>query len=193
MRFMIRRAAAAILAIFALASCTPESAPTSSAVVQKPNELLGLPLPILDPVLEPVLEPVLDGLTLLTCSNNPGYGSVTKTIGPLGGTIAVGPHSLVIPPRALAEPTAITATAPAGSLVRVDFEPHGLRFSAPTALTLSYRHCLLPPLSPRIVYLDDANKISEVLQPSTSLLRGTVTGKLDHFSGYVVAEGRARY
>src|SRR5438093_13716381 len=66
---------------------------------------------------------LLGATGLLKCSNLP-YASRTQTIGPLGGTISAGPHTLVIPPRALSAPTTITMTAPSGLGVNaVTFAP----------------------------------------------------------------------
>src|SRR5712664_2262984 len=48
---------------------------------------------------------------LLKCSNLP-YDSTTQTIGIAGGSLSVGPHTLVIPPGALSKPTAITMVLP---------------------------------------------------------------------------------
>ncbi len=52
--------------------------------------------------------------------------SVSQTIGPLGGTLAVGPHRLFIPAGALDAPVEITAMAPADTVNRIRFEPQGL-------------------------------------------------------------------
>ena len=49
-----------------------------------------------------------------------GYGSVTRTVGPAGGIIVIGPHTLAIPPFALNQNVTITATAPAGRMLRVE-------------------------------------------------------------------------
>src|SRR2546430_6025920 len=100
---------------------------------------------------------LLGATGLLKCSSLP-YASQTRTIGPLGGTISAGPHTLVIPPGALTSPTAITMTAPTGLGVNaVKFQPAGLRFVTPAALTMSYSNCsLLGKILPkRIAYTDD--------------------------------------
>jgi len=126
---------------------------------------------------------------LLKCSSLP-YASQTKTIGPLGGTISAGPHTLVIPPGALSSPTAITMTAPTGLGVNaVKFQPEGLRFTVPAALTMSYANCsLLGKLLPkRIAYTDDNLNIISYLLSLDNLLSKYVTGKVNHFSDYVIA------
>ena len=126
---------------------------------------------------------------LLKCSDLP-YASSTQTIGILGGTISAGPHTLVIPPGALSGPTTITMTAPTGRGVNsVEFEPEGLQFRAPAALSMSYANCsLLGKLLPkRIAYTDDNLNILYYLLSLDNLLSKRVTGKVNHFSDYVVA------
>lgn len=127
---------------------------------------------------------------VLACPSSQTY-TATKTIGIWGGAIDVGPHRLVIPPYALRQNVTITATAPAGSVTTLYFEPHGLTFERPTALTMSYAHCgLLSGLTKRLVYVDvDQDlKILEILPSLNNFWLRKVTGKLDHFSAYAVAE-----
>src|SRR5438552_2286573 len=132
---------------------------------------------------------LLGATGLLKCSSLP-YASQTRTIGPLGGTISAGPHTLVIPPGALTSPTAITMTAPTGLGVNaVKFQPAGLRFVTPAALTMSYSNCsLLGKILPkRIAYTDDNLSIISYLLSLDNPLSKRVTGKVNHFSDYVVA------
>ena len=132
---------------------------------------------------------LLGATGLLKCSSLP-YASQTRTIGPLGGTISAGPHTLVIPPGALTSPTAITMTAPTGLGVNaVKFQPAGLRFVTPAALTMSYSNCsLLGKILPkRIAYTNDNLSIISYLLSLDNLLSKNVTGKVNHFSAYVVA------
>jgi hypothetical protein len=126
---------------------------------------------------------------LLTCSNLP-YDSTTQTIGIGGGSLSVGPHTLIIPPGALSKPTAITMTLPTGLGVNaVKFQPAGLQFRAPAALTMSYANCsLLGKLLPkRIAYTTDNLQILYYLLSLDNLLSKDVTGKVNHFSAYVIA------
>lgn len=132
---------------------------------------------------------LLGATGLLKCSNLP-YASDTQTIGALGGILRAGPHSLVIPPGALLGPTTITMTAPTGLGVNaVKFQPEGLRFLTPAALTMSYSNCsLLGKLLPkRIAYTDDNLNIISYLLSLDNLLSKNVTGKVNHFSDYVIA------
>jgi len=132
---------------------------------------------------------LLGATGLLKCSDLP-YASSTATIGPNGGSLSAGPHTLVIPPGALSAPTTITMTAPRGLGVNaVKFAPEGLRFATPATLTMSYSNCsLLGKLLPkRIAYTDDNLNILSYLLSLDNLLSARVTGKVNHFSNYVVA------
>ena len=126
---------------------------------------------------------------LLQCSNLP-YASTTQTVGIAGGILSAGPHKLVIPPGALSRPTTITMILPTGLGVNaVKFEPAGLEFRAPAALTMSYANCsLLGKLLPkRIAYTTDNLQIIRYLLSLDNLFSKYVTGKLNHFSSYVIA------
>ncbi len=127
------------------------------------------------------------GVSLLSCSPLP-YDSVTDTIGPAGGTMQIGPHTLAVPAGALAAPTAITAVAPSDTISLVEFQPQGLQFQVAASLTMSYANCnLLGQLLPKqIAYVNDSLQILDLLG-SVDLLQGTVTARLQHFSGYAVA------
>jgi hypothetical protein len=142
------------------------------------------------PDLAPPNLDLTDGLLkrtgLLDCSPLP-YASATKTIGPDGGTIVVGPHKFVVPEGALPAPVTITAEAPTSSRRVVEFAPEGLRFRKPASLTMSYEGCtLIGSLLPRIAYVDGLN-ILYYLPSFPDANTETVTGMLQHFSQYAVA------
>ena len=125
---------------------------------------------------------------LLTCQPLP-YDSATQTIGPDGGTIRVGPHSLLIPAGALPSPTVITAVVVSGPVTAARFEPEGLQFQQTAYLTMSYANCdLLGSLAPkRIAYTTDALDILSYLVSVDDLVAGQVTAELHHFSEYAIA------
>jgi len=126
---------------------------------------------------------------LLRCEDLP-YATKTRTIGPDGGRIRVGPHVLTIPEGALDAPTRITMTAPTGRGVNeVKFEPEGLQFDRPASLTMSYANCSSRGRNvPKgIAYTDDDLDIRNHLPSSDNRQSRKVTAKLDHFSRYVVA------
>jgi len=115
--------------------------------------------------------------------------STTQTIGPDGGTIRIGAHSLFIPAGALASPTTITAVVAPGTVNAVRFEPAGLEFRRTAYLTMSYANCdLLGSLAPkRIAYTTDALDILEYLRSADNVFAQQVTGELYHFSEYAIA------
>lgn len=174
----VRALAVVILLCFVATSCgEPPSSPVAPEVAPVPAPEAGLIGDLLRPT------------GLLKCSDLP-YASNTKTIGPLGGSISAGPHILVIPPGALDAPTQITMTAPTGRGVNsVQFQPEGLQFDRSAALTMSYANCsLLGKLLPkRIAYTDERLNILYYLLSLDNIFAKRVTGKLDHFSDYVIA------
>lgn len=134
-------------------------------------------------------------LTLLRCRPLP-YASDVRVVGPAGGRLRIGPHTLTIPAGALSNRVVITGEAPVSELAQVRFSPHGLTFNEryPARLTLSYDHCdsrLGLNLPKRIVYVDDLLQILEVL-PSLNDDDDDdddekTTAPINHFSSYVVA------
>lgn len=132
---------------------------------------------------------VLQGV-LLQCKPLP-YASDVEQVGPAGGILRAGPHTLVIPPGALSKNTVITMESPVGPIAQVKFKPHGLKFGnwSKPALTLSYSHCsgLGMILPKQIVYTDDLLKILETLISLDLRENQSVSAPLSHFSSYVVA------
>jgi hypothetical protein len=123
---------------------------------------------------------------LLLCSPQP-YAITKQTIGPSGGALKVGAHSLVIPKGALSEKVAITAEQIRGSTNSIRFSPEGLRFQKPAVLTMDYQNCALVLLQKKIVYTTEKLKILEALQSLDLFTKKTVTAPIDHFSRYAVA------
>ncbi len=194
------RALALALLLAVPTGCGPDAAPAGPApAVQPQASLLGELTGVVDDVTGEVID-VVDGttdvlvatvntlLSPLVCPTDKSY-SETKVIGPFGGTLRVGPHTLVVPAGALNRNVRITATAPKGSYAEVEFQPHGLEFRKDVALTISYAQCgLLNGRAPTIVYADVERNILEVLRTTIDRSRETVTGKTDHFSSYILAE-----
>lgn len=200
-RRIVRSSTPFAVAIAALLSgCSPDSAVSAPQPAPAPRALLGLdPLvggltstltsttsgvPIVGGVVN-LLGDVVDGL--LVCDPQQSLRT-SKYIGPYGGTIEVGNHKLVIPRGALSSTVLITATQQSGTSAMVDFQPHGLKFSQPAALQLSYGSCSAPSGSVQsIVYVNENNQIVEA-PPSVDDARSeNVNGLIDHFSGYAVA------
>jgi hypothetical protein len=170
----LARAALLGAASVLLVSCA-DTGPLGVDAPAAPNALFDFPLPV-------------PNVGLLSCTPLP-YDSVTQTIGPDGGTIAVGAHTLTVPAGALDTAVTITAVAPSDTVRHVRFQPEGLQFQQPAPLTMSYAGCnLLGSLAPkRIAYTTDALLILEYLPSLDDLFGQTVTGQLRHFSEYAIA------
>jgi hypothetical protein len=200
------RASAAFAALIgalalSLAACSAEfpSAPTPRTISadQPSSSLLGINvglsgvLDLSDTTSQPgeLLSGTLSklGLGVFRCET-PAFGSVSQVVGPEGGVIRIGPHSLHIPEKALKTSVLITASAPAGQQVKVDFQPEGLKFGKRAILKLSYAHCPTRPLNPKVVYVTDLLSILERLPSAEDLSDDQVTGRLKHFSGYAIAD-----
>ncbi len=123
---------------------------------------------------------------LLTCSAQP-YAVTRQSIGPDGGVVRVGTHTLIIPRDAVSEKVLITAEQIRGSTNSVRFSPDGLQFNKSAVLTMSYQNCGLVLLQKKIVYTDEKLKILEVLRSLDLFRSRTVSAPIDHFSRYAVA------
>jgi hypothetical protein len=123
---------------------------------------------------------------LLLCSAQP-YAVTTQSIGPNGGVLRVGSHTLRIPGNAVQETVSITAEQVPGNTNSVRFSPEGLQFQKPALLTMSYDNCALVLLQKKIVYTDEKLKILEVLKSLDLFKKKTVEAEIDHFSRYAMA------
>jgi hypothetical protein len=174
--------ASALILAFAtvLTSCAETTAPQQQAPVELAAQDSAQLLELLSNTLKKTL--------FLTCSPMP-RDTETQWVGPMGGTINVSKHKLVIPAGALDKWVKITAVAPSDTKNRVEFYPHGLEFDKPARLSMSYANCsLVGSLLPKhIAYTDDDFKVLELLDAVPSLLKRDTTAPIDHFSDYVVA------
>jgi hypothetical protein len=160
-----------------LTSCTTGDSPTGpSTIAVRDSQNLYLP----------IVTPLLNGL--VGCSTQT-YGQTTKVVGPLGGTVKVNNHTLVIPAGALTRNVTITATAPADNVSSVQFQPEGLQFARPVKLTLDYSFCPLGRLDlfKHIAYTTDNLNILSLLLSVDDLLRMRISSDIRHFSRYAVA------
>jgi hypothetical protein len=124
---------------------------------------------------------------LLWCRPLPS-DSVTRTIGPEGGDIWVGPHRLHIPSGALRGPVRITAVTPSDTVNRIRFLPAGLLFGRPASLWMSYVNCRhRGAAGPKIAFTTDELQILDYLPSKDYPESRKVHGVLRHFSNYAVA------
>ncbi len=125
--------------------------------------------------------------TLLTCRPLPAAAD-SALIGPAGGELRIGPHTLAIPPGALDRPVMISAVAPSDTVNSVAFSPEGLQFERPAELTMSFANCgLVARLLPRIAYTTDGLRLLYYVPSLADLFERDVTGQIRHFSRYAVA------
>ncbi len=110
------------------------------------------------------------------------------TIGTSGGTMQIGPHTFTVPAGALSHNVTITAYSPSSDYNQVEFQPEGLQFQTSASLTMSYANCnLLGILLPKhIAYVDNDLNILYLLQSVDNIGAQKVTGKVDHFSDYII-------
>src|SRR5215467_12867711 len=125
--------AVAVIATLTVSACSNDS-PSAPATVAPPaaasQSLLG---GLLGSTSTKTIVPVLRTTPLASDI------TVSQTIGPLGGTIAIPAAglTLVVPPLAVSRSTNFAITARKGSYVAYDMEPHGTKFLLPLVATQS--------------------------------------------------------
>jgi hypothetical protein len=160
-------------------SCAPDQSPTGVSA-DRTVPVDGAENSILGGLLRPI--------GLLRCEPLP-EARATRVIGPQGGTLQVGPHTLWIPPGALDHDVSITAVAPSDDVNAIQFSPSGLEFDRSAWLTMSYANCnLLGRLLPkRIAYTTNLLDILYYILSLDNIWTKQVIGKVDHFSKYAVS------
>jgi hypothetical protein len=183
-----RYARLSLVALGFLLACGDPTAPVTP--VAKPTAPVVLPNANLVDIFNGLLN-VTNGVTtligdLLPCSVTTDQWN-TANIGPNGGRLNVGKHSLVIPRGALSRQTQISAHAVRGNHVRVEFSPSGLQFSTPATLTLNYGVCSPKSKAVQVVYLKDDQHVTETEPSKDHRLTKSVDATIRHFSSYAVA------
>ena len=122
-----------------------------------------------------------------------GGSTTTKTIGVLGGVVAVGNFTVVFPPGALLGTATVTVSQPdlAHPVVNLSISPASAnRFLLPVLLVADVK-----PMNPSLIsiatigYFNPATGKWETVASTVSLLNLTVTAQLWHFSTYRVQAG----
>lgn len=204
-RFTHRAALVAVALVAAACSSdnTPTAAPSASRVAAPGRGLSAVEagerarvahaevtsvveLRELDAAFDAGLTELAAGSPLLVCRPE-RYAADVRTIGPEGGVLRAGRHSLTIPAGALREPTVITMEAPPSLSAAVRFAPHGLKFAVPLTLAVDYGRCLVPAGDAAgVAYVDAALDVLE--WPATRAGKaGRVEARIWHFSTYVAA------
>jgi len=167
------------------------AAPTDSGTVTPPDSGTGTPADSTVPPADSTVAPAdssgtPDKANLLLCQLQE-YAVTTAVIGPGGGQINVGNHSLRIPQNALLGDVSITAEQVEGSVSSVRLSPEGLLFAVPAELTMSYNNCVSVARSKRVVYTDESLNILELIPSLDITSSSQVRGLINHFSRYAVA------
>jgi hypothetical protein len=116
------------------------------------------------------------------------YDAQVKVVGPEGGQLQVGPHTVRIPRGALTQHYVITAELPVSEAVSVRLSPHGLRFVRMPVLTLSYAHCNPSPDTDwRIASTDEFLRVTEY--PRSVDKKRSASAWLESTARYAVATG----
>jgi hypothetical protein len=176
--------AGAVALGLALGACTPDRAttPTEATSPATPDQSLGSTD---GGVLGTGLGP-----KLLRCRPLPA-AHASAVIGRGGGTLSVGPHTLVVPPGALSSSLTITGDVPSDTVNSIRFRPQGLQFVSghPAQLTMRYANCpLLGRLLPkRIAYTTDLLRILEILLSVDNVGLQKVSAQITHFSRYAIS------
>jgi hypothetical protein len=174
------------LALTVGASCTSGELPLATQIEGDEAAADGTALPGANKTAPPRGGATHLDAYLLVCNPQP-YAITTAVIGPNGGQISLGDHSLKIAQNALSEDVTITAEQIEGLVNSVRFSPEGLRFAVPAVLTLSYQNCANVRDPKRIVNTDESLNILQSL-PSLDLNPSSqVKTLIDDFSRYAVA------
>jgi hypothetical protein len=132
----------------------------------------------------------VEPVTFFTPCRAQPYVATSGWIGPNGGTLKAGRHTLKVPRGALSTTVRITMEAPSSSINRIVFSPSGLTFNSayPAYLVMSYANCTVAPGSEQqIVHINDRYQVIETAPSQTDPATLTVHGKLLHFSDYALS------
>jgi len=179
------------LALLAVAACsgdvtspTPPANPTSGASTSS----------LLPGVLRDLLPVDTTGTALISCPTE-ATQTVSSTIGPSGGVLAIGNTTVVIPLGAVLFPEDFSLTVPASQYaeirVRAGTAEHYV-FQLPVTMTIDYSRCASPALDAQALSVWNIDPDSKaLLAPMASVdekLTHVITFTTIHLSGYAVAD-----
>jgi len=137
----------------------------------------------------PELAGAIAGPSLTPCRALPA-AFASGWIGPKGGVLKAGPHSLKVPPGALSANVFVSLEAPSSSVNKVGLEPVGLKFEPGFAayLSVSYENCALQTgTQQQVVKVSSKLKVLEVMPSVIDPATLSVEGKLLLFSDYALS------
>lgn len=131
--------------------------------------------------------------TLVECPVNETR-SVTDTVGILGGTVELDGHAITLPTGAVAVPTVLTLTAPAGQYVELDIHANDsetFQFEEPVSIRISYDRCTRSNVDKDPLtawHIDEETKaLLNHMGGTDDKTARTVTFGTDHLSGFAIA------
>ena len=186
--------AGGIVGIACSDATTPPSAPHA---VANDSRLLGL-TGVVSTIGNVLVAPVHRRVALsdpVSWSFTVGSGGAVSTNAATGLTVSV-------PAGAVSSPVTITVTALAGTPVAYRFEPHGLQFARDVRLTQSLSVVNVGLLNSLLfqgahfsgaepTYTGGLALVTETVAAPLSLLQGSVSFPIRHFSGWIIASGRS--
>lgn len=131
--------------------------------------------------------------TLVECPTNETR-SATKILGIFGGTVELDGHSVTLPFGAVALPTVLSVTAPAGKYVELDIQANDVEtftFRQPVSIRISYERCSRANLDDDALtawYIDgDTKALLEHMGGTDDKTARAVTFSSDHLSAFAIA------
>jgi len=115
---------------------------------------------------------------------------VSRTIGPLGGSIEVEGGRLDVPPGALLLPVEITVRGKIDGLYQYRFSPNGLQFTVPATVSIQVDPPAIGVAPGRlaIAMASDAGDDWRILGGSFDPETGRVTAQVHHFTQYALCQ-----
>ncbi len=127
---------------------------------------------------------------LMVAVRDPHENGVTqKWVGPAGGVIKHGDHSVVIPSGALSNWVKIRFSMPKSDTLLFDLQPSDTEFNLPIQLVFEYDNAVLTGVNEnklQLVVLDTAKKEWDSVQTTVLPAVDVVDGLSDHFSRYAI-------
>lgn len=126
--------------------------------------------------------------SITRCKAQP-HALASGWIGPKGGILKAGKNLFKVPPNALKAPVFITMETTTENFNHVVLRPEGLVFNKQYLphLVMSYQDCQLAPgTQPNVAYVNSALDVVEVTPSFNDPANQTVSGRLSHFSDYVL-------
>jgi hypothetical protein len=128
---------------------------------------------------------------LVSCPGGDDNTTARATIGPDGGTIALGGFSMVVPAGALLDTTTFVMKVPESKVLKVRIRARGQQhfvFETPVTITLDYSRCQNSPSDPTGWNVDEVtNAELEQMPGLNDSTAQSFTLQTGHLSGYALA------